>query len=291
MQNRKTHTTLLLAATGVLFVGAFGFGYGLRESRMDDQRLSDLARRTSAIDARIQATTTRVRVAHDQLVAARSEAAKPSPPEAAAPPKHPSDLASVLAGDAKLNALYFKSYRADMAMRCSPLFRRLKLTADQSERLLGLMTQAAQDISDLQAAAVAQGLAPDDASVASLSRQVSTRLGEAEAQIIGPESASLLQQVDSLRPAYAFVDDFARMTAMGPEPISGDQALSLMKVVKDASPASADGGFEATQMDRDKVLSGAAAFLTPGQLATLSDDTAVIPVLSQIHEFYVNRAK
>ena len=204
-----------------------------------------------------------------------------------APEKLLPDDSLILATHPALRAKFEQSVRGGLAGKYATLFRRLNLSAEQSEKILGLMIRDAENELDLQGAVQERGLKMTDPAAAKLRERQIEALHAAEQAVLGAEYLSALQQFERVDGVRDGVERLCRLTLFSASPITGPQIEQLTQVFAEASRSYRSGGRAAWEgMDWDQALAGAAALLSKTQLAPIRAYAGMEQVAQQGRQFF-----
>lgn len=215
------------------------------------------------------------------------------------------DPLRVLMNDPQLQAAYFAAHKANLATRYGPVFRALKLNADQRARLEALLLQRDEQAFDvmstvpnavqsrfLETGAFSRSpfvvgtnaedgqplraTTPEAQAAFALLQQATDAFAEQATTLLGRDGVAQLENYERTLPVRDFVDGFGQGLADTPAALTPTQYDQLTQVLASASDTYQHGGTARGHMiyQWDQVAAQAATILTPEQLAAFQEQVA-----------------
>ena len=253
--------TILRATLVLLLAAAALFGlYEGNASRQAGQRLAELLARHKRL-----------------LAAARKNNRGPEPTTANQDPLNTTTVrprieAAIQAKQEKIaetRKRYLAAYRASLDLKFGLLFQKLKLAPLTEESLKDLLTQREDDNLAVEAAARDRGVPTTDPEIEAMDDSLNAANKAAMADLIGHQGErevhSFLQH-DSVLPV---VDQFTSGAAAAGDPITSDQALSLLSALSAASSTQPSGRVIKDTVNWSQLMAQVSSVLSPAQFAVL----------------------
>jgi len=287
----RTKASVLSAALGWVALALALAWVAVRSAGQAEAAVADMAKKQLGLDAAITAVQDRIVAlvrSEEALRAALREAqerqtAASAARKAAARP----NMATLLASNPKVHALYMRSFRANLTTQFQPLYHTLGFSPAQVEKFEDLMMEREEERMDLQAAAQAQGLAPSDPAMAALQQQQDDQLREAEVGLLGDAGYQQLQQFNRVQPLEGAVTQMVATYVAETSPLTALQREQLVDVLAKASSQYQSGGpADVLTIDRPTALAQANQFLAGTQYAALEVGTQMWQVGSLLKQFF-----
>jgi len=153
----------------------------------------------------------------------------------------------------------------------------LNFSPAEREKFKEAVASVTLKLIDISSAAHAQGLSPNDPSLATL-RVAAGKETEREIEaLLGEERFRIYREHARQTPARSMVDSLAAQLSAR-EPLTPAQGIQLTRALAGASTAYSDGGHARLEdVDWAAVDRGAQTFLTPGQFAIWQQGSAHSP--------------
>lgn len=250
----------------------------VRTDRADANALAALIERERRLHLALEQA--RDRVARAARVRRDWEAGRTAPVSGAAPdsrqPLWPEEDRA-LQENASLQALYLRQTNAHLHWHYLPLYRALGLSAEAIAKIDAAGMREAERTLDFRLAAQAQGLTPDDPAVQADRKQADQEFQAELLGILGPEGARQYQQFVQTDRARSLVSRLAGTLATSDEPITAEQAGSLVQAFAQSTATYQGGGAaDLNAMNWNDAFVNARQVLTPAQIALLQATQAYL---------------
>jgi len=272
-----------IVATLALFVAWQGF----RQARLEENALRAIARNQAALDRSERQAREAAAARPAGTEASPSGASANAPPHSSKPPS----LSALLAADPKLMALYLKSFRAALPDRYGATYARMNLSRAVIDKFEEITTAQEGENMDLQAAAEAQGLPPNDPGIAAMRRQANHDYQAKIAALALGAGINPTQMDDEKRLASPQLQNMmgglANTVALSSSPMTYAQLGQLGPILAAASPTfQTNGSVDRFNMDWDKAVAQASAVLAPAQLDGLRIMANVLKIQGEAKQFH-----
>lgn len=138
----------------------------------------------------------------------------------------------------EVQAMIASERKAGIEARYAALFRNLNLTADQADKLAGLLADRQSAVQDVWAAARDQGVNPrsDPAGFQNLIAQAQASVDDSIKSLIGDSGYSQLQNYDATMPQRNVVDTLQQRLSYSDSPLTAQQADQLVQILASNAP-------------------------------------------------------
>ncbi len=280
MQAKNIFLGLSVAAAAV----ALWFAYEARAMRLVSQEeLTAMQARRRELEASVRVTEKRAadadaarEQAQAKLAAVQRKAATPAAkPDAARRGGEwmPSVvLRDALLHDPKLQNLQLAVAQTRLTANYQPLCERLKLSDEQSARLIALLLRRGEQDLDIAAVAETQHLKSDDPAIAKLTQQAKDEFRAAGVELLGEGGWRELQDYERTIPARDAVSEMAGVMSISTASLDAAKADALVEIMANASaPYRLGGTVSRSNIDWDQALAAAQSLLSPEQFAVLKN--------------------
>jgi len=221
------------------------------------------------------------------LAAARTGASSAGPAPSAAARKPSPSVASLLAADPKLMALYLKDFRSNLQLRFGGHYKAMGLTPEQIDKWEELATAHEAELQDLQASAESQGLRGDPA-IGAMRQQSNQQFTAAVAQIVGPAAAQGFPGTAAAsQPIQGLVNGIDRYALANSAPLTLTQAGQLADIVAAATPGTPGGArYDPMTTNWDTVTAQAGGILSAPQMQALQTQAQLMNLAKLVRQYY-----
>lgn len=208
-----------------------------------EQQLASAEKRRAELEA--ERTETRTRAAERTRPAAGTQVARSVP--------------NVLENPA-MQRMLATGMRAALDQRYGTLFRQLKLSPAELEKLKDLLTERQMSTLDAMNAARAQGVAAGE--LPALMSKVQADIDQGIRQLLGDERYPRYENFNQHSASYAALDQVERRLSYTNAPLDATQSEALLRIlIETAPPAPAEGGIPARNMIVQSFAGAAAPIL------------------------------
>lgn len=269
--------------TGVaVVIGAIGVGTAVQGHRAADRAeaaMASLRREADALKAQAAQSDTRVREAGERARAGEARvsalqqeianakagprATQPSAPTAPAAGFNP------MLGHPEYFRLAGEKYRAELAQKFWPLYRRLNLTPEQIARFEANRTASHQATTEVLSSAQAKGVAPGDSAVAKLAGEATLPFETELMALLGEEGYREYLRHNRASAGVALVKELVGALAWSAAPLSATQGerLALDMIAETRAVPVAPGSRSVRHVtDWDAFATLGRSVLTPEQM-------------------------
>lgn len=173
----------------------------------------------------------------------------------------------LVAMDPALRARYLQLKHDSLDVRWGLLFQMLHLSPDQIVRFKDLQSRLLANELQAAQAAAERGLSPSDPEIESLEGGLDRPVDHELRSLLGEAGYGEYREYRRDRAVIPVVQDLAAYA--GSEPLTLDQAASLIPILADASDKTPRGAPLKGAINSGPAMSGASAVLAPGQLSVL----------------------
>jgi hypothetical protein len=173
----------------------------------------------------------------------------------------------LLANDPQLQAIYFRSKRAEVSASHLPLFRELQLSPGQVKSLEDLLVKQEENQHDFAAVKQTLGLNRRDPTLLQAQAEAEADLQRQQTDLLGSAGYAQFQEYERKLPAREFVKTLAGTAAVDGILFSPDQVSQLVDAIAESSAGYREGGTaQVGANDWVNIDTKAATFLPPDQL-------------------------
>jgi hypothetical protein len=272
--SRSNRTLFLVAAAAIL--AAIFATYEWREAGLARAAERELQARRSELDSRLHAADQDLRQAQARRAVLERPAAPvptqaPARPDAARPARSYQSRMLWFATHPEMRVRYLKDFRAILDQSYGPVFKALRLPADQIEKVEDLLTQREDKNLTVIQTANAEGVDTNAAAPAAMNDQLSRANNAAIRAVVGKDNYQAIHQYLRQTSVVPMVSDLSNAMAGLSQPLTADQEVKLTTVLAESSQRrEGTGAAIGGTVNWDKAAAGAQDILSPDQLSTFA---------------------
>ena len=175
------------------------------------------------------------------------------------------------AGHSEARANYLRAVRDGLSTTWGLLFKSLNLSPDQENKLQDLLAEREANNITVEAAAQAKGLDESAPEIQALDDQLDAANKAAIRQLLGKAGYDAVRDYRHAEEVIPVVDQLAASVYNMAEPLTGDEAMALTRVLADSSQKNDSGRVIGGTVNWDQAMVRAQAILSPAQIGALAN--------------------